>query len=148
MASDWSVIRGQIETALQAAPLSLRRVKRGISDIAGHGPSGAGKALFHEGYLIVPKLLARGDRLELTSHERNMRFEIWTGILITDDYDEGTDALIDRVEGIIQILTNCNVNVPSAVIVDTDGQTQFIEDPENPGQMVARIPMRTIYIMA
>jgi hypothetical protein len=147
MASSWSVIRGEIEATLEAHPFHLRRVKEGSGEDPEGGIAEAGDSLARDGYLIAPRSLDKGDRLELVSHERICEFDLLTMTLVGSDYDIASDVMMERCELLIQYLRDCNRTVPSAILVDTNGPISFREVSGEATQIYATMPMIARYRM-
>tara|TARA_Y100000310_G_scaffold297770_2_gene331076 strand:+ start:3167 stop:3613 length:447 start_codon:yes stop_codon:yes gene_type:complete len=147
MASGWTPVRDELRTTLEGADLGLRRVKRGVGDLAGLVESGAGRALFDNGYFISITSLNLGPYMQVLSTERTLGFEIYTGANVGSDYGESLDALIERCELIAQKLHNCNANVPSAKIVTLSGDVTFNHMLDEAAQVFAIMPYRVVYRM-
>lgn len=146
MASGWSVVRDELNTALET--LDLVRAERGIADFAGQPEPGAGYALFENGYFVVPNSMIKGDVMQTRSRQRFMFCEIYTGISIGADFDVASDALAERVELILQLTHDTSANIPSARIAELSGPVQFQFDQQSFEQMYARIPLRIEYEMS
>ena len=147
MPSGYAAVRAEINATLEGPDLNLRRIKRGIADLAGNPNSNAGKALFQDGYLIRPTSMAIGPYMQLLSTERAFGFEIYTGLTIGADYDESFDILLERVEIIIQKFHDCNANIPSAKIVTLAAPVTFTAVQETPDQVYALMPYSCVYRM-
>lgn len=145
MASGWSAVRNQIRTLLEGSTFGLRRVKRGLSEIGGSALSGAGRALFQDGYLLIPRTLDKGQLLERVSTHRRLAVDLYTGVLIGDDWDDSSDVLVERCEILIRELRNCNKNVPAAKQIDLDGPVRYLEMPDQPSQWAAILPLMVEY---
>lgn len=147
MPSGWTAVRDELRATLEGTGLDLRRVKRGVADLAGLVESGAGRGLFDNGYFISIRGLNLGPYMQTLSTERTLGFEIYTGTNIGSDYGESLDTLIERCELIAQKLHDCNANIPSAKIVTLAGDVSFNHLLDEAAQAFAVMPYRVVYRM-
>ena len=146
MPSGWSVVRGEIESVLQGAPFLLRRIKAGATEDSEGGVAEAGDNLARDGYLIAPRTLDRGERMELVSTERKLSFDLLLMAVVGSDFDVSSDALIQRCELVIQSLRDCNKNVPHAAYLDLNGPIQFREVSGESTQIVATLQIGRAHV--
>jgi hypothetical protein len=147
MASGWQAVRDELNLVMEGAPFSFRRIKGGVADVGGFPVPQAGSPLFNEGYFIIPRSVAFGERMELLSVEREMLFDIYMGTTLGSDFDVESEALVDKIEQLIQKLMDCNANIPSARQVKIVAPVTVNYVQETPSQVYVVAPCHAFYRM-